>query len=247
VHILMFKKKPSQLWYAGGGAVCGGLQQSGGGWERGQLGMLKKIPQRFYTKSPLVDSKDIQEKIDSIMGPTEYFNRFDVSHKLNMDKKIISHMVKADASWMIDIQDEMQICTTEEELPVDARRIREQEVNGRSWYTYYAYNVKVKRDYNFLSTLNLWTFDYDDEYRKTYTILSDEWFKTHLKREENSTKRSVLFQPYREEMSYGEFLDLFPEKYAENEVGDNVREVRFNWPNLYQYKTQFGVLNHLAV
>ena len=48
-------------------------------------------------------------------------------------------------------------------------------------------------------------------------------------------------------MTYGEFIDLFPAKWAEDGRGDHIGEVRFQWPTLYQYKTAFGILNHYAV
>ena len=43
------------------------------------------------------------------------------------------------------------------------------------------------------------------------------------------------------------FGDLFDEEVVENNKAIYQKAISFTAPSIYQYKTQFGVLNHLAV
>ena len=102
--------------------------------------------------------------------------------------------------------------------------------------------LKVKREYGAaLHMFNAWQNDFD------YSQLCEDYGYDGL----HTRKVYLNKKPQTGFMSAEDYWNHFDDErgfdYANQYGGFNGRELTFPYPTLYQYKTQFGIVNNLAI
>ncbi len=195
----------------------------------------------------------VGQQMSMITGRT-YRTDFVQSKSLFIRKSLL-----ADAVWKISITKPMMFAKTEAEIP---KGVNFNKVGDTYSYTQTKTSVSKMSS----SPLNLnslpnpyadWTYEKECEYvnepdspsHRTIefpVIRKDINQNADWKKQINKGIRTYTFVG--DEFGSKGFWSIFgEEKGAENGQNLYSKAIRFSAPSIYQYKTQFGVLNHLAV
>ena len=255
-QVHLFKKQPKSLWLSGGGAIVADMKpfkKKDGTYVLNQTNARTALFQlqkpRFTAHNVAsMDKEDFVEKYGLERGYRKgegrnknYFttpNRFWGVYQ--RDKDI--DYVNADAVWTL----------TSETVYTQGKR--SQMPKGKKPYfdtgegkpndmvTWSENKLKVKREYGAaLHMFNAWQNDFD------YSQLCEDYGYDGL----HTRKVYLNKKPQTGFMSAEDYWNHFDDErgfdYANQYGGFNGRELTFPYPTLYQYKTQFGIVNNLAI
>lgn len=273
-YIYFFKERPPSLWWSGGMFITGKLGL-GRIEEDKRIPLFKVLPYEFSRNSPIPKTKKAKEKLRNKL--TESISKNNSRAKGNISYLVGQQMsmitgrayrtdfvqskslfirkgLLADAVWKISITKPMMFSKTEAEIP---KGVNFNKVGDT--YSYIQTKTSVSKMAS--SPLNLdslpnpyaeWTYEKECEYVNEPDSPSHRTIEFPVIRKDINRNADWKKQTHKGITTYtfvgDKFWDMFgEEKGADN--GENLysKAIRFSAPSIYQYKTQFGVLNHLAV
>ena len=233
-HVYMFKTRPKSLWFSGGGAIKGqqGLSDPKS-WSRvrrlgGWGDLFQEWKGRFTVSSPLQGEPD--DWVDEVAN-------FSPSEGVFKNQWGAYDNLYADACWKLYFKRQSQ-GGKRKDMPSKARIMFGKEGADPNEYVAWDWtSLEVERQYGMnLSTFGGgWTFDYEESVESMG--YSDKQ-QIYLKK---------MLSPYKGYLNREDYWGQFHDDMHDNKGGFHARELTFNYPTVYQYKTQFGVLNQAAV
>jgi len=273
-YIYFFKERPPSLWWSGGMFITGVVGLSRIEEER-RSPLFEILPYEFSSNSPIPKTKKAKEKLrnkltETISKKESYAKGHDaylVGLQMSMIKgrvyrtdfvqpksPFIRKPLLADAVWKISITKPMMFAKTEAEIPKGVKFNKAGDT-----YSYIQTKTSVSKmastPFNLDSLPNPyanWTYEKECEYLNEPDSYSNRTLEFPIVRNDINRNADWKKQTHKDITTYtyvgDKFWDMFgEEKGAENGQNLYSKAIRFSAPSIYQYKTQFGVLNHLAV
>lgn len=273
-YIYFFKERPPSLWWSGGMFIKGVLGL--GRIEEGRRNPVFEIlPYQFSRNSPIPKTKKAKEKLRNklteIISKNESQAKGSTSYLVGQQMSVITGRVYrtdfvqskspfirkpllADAVWKISITKPMMFAKTEAEIPKGVKFNKTGDT-----YSYIQTRTSVSKMASTPMNLNSlpkpyanWTYEQECEYVNEPDSHSHRTIEFPVILKDINQNADWKKQTHKIITTYtfvgDNFWDMFgEEKGAENGQNLYSRAIRFSAPSIYQYKTQFGVLNHLAV
>jgi len=234
--VYLFKRRPKSLWYSGGGSIAGKrIMNKRGYCVQQRQNLFRLAVPRFTTTSPLEgddESAWLENFFIDVKGKKMAYESLDPFSQYRRKGENYSY-TKADAAWNLSFKSE-NVVGHRSEIPEGYGVFMELGEDKVAWSEN---RLQVERLYGgMLSMLPAFQNDFDlDEHMEEYG--QSGWNVVWLKKE---IKTGI--------MSESDYWNQYDNAtYDDVQKGFSSHELTFPYPTLYQYKTQFGVLNHLAV
>ena len=274
-YIYFFKERPPSLWWSGGMFIEGVLGL-GRIEEETRKPLFELLPYEFSSNSPIPKTKKAKEKLRNklteIIPKNQSFAKGTISLFGGRQKRMITgraymsadfvdskspfirKRLLADAVWQISITKPMMFAKTEAEIPKGVKFHK-----AGNTYSYIQTKTSVSKMAS--TPLNLdslpnpyadWTYEKECEYLNEPNSYSNRTIDFPVIRKDINRNADWKKEFHKGITTYTFVGDKFWDMFGEEEGaqnGENLysKAIRFNAPSIYQYKTQFGVLNHLAV